>query len=280
MLAKAKELQVQMLAENRKKLTPTDENKTGGMGDAPYIPEAESHRQTYAALSSEKAETSGKKSYPNSRGILHSRSDPQGKEEAYLAEVLGASFNDLATAEALEAKFQDAFTHYQEAARWAPQIPGLQRNLGLAAYFAGQPAEAIRLLSNTMVQAPGDSHARAVLGLAYFSFGNFAKTVQTITPIAEQALQDPELGLAWATSLNQTGNKQEANRALEHLQASGNLLGAIEQFERNAQAQPSNLSYHLGLVEAYRKAGRVTDADQQQDICKSLKSAQKIPKNE
>jgi tetratricopeptide (TPR) repeat protein len=188
-----------------------------------------------------------------------------------LAEVLGASFNDLATAEALESKYGDALSHYREAAQWDPQIPGLQRNLGLAAYFAGQPAEAIRLLSKTMVQAPGDSHARAVLGLAYFSSGNFAKTVLTITPIAEQALQDPELGLAWATSLAQTGNKKAAIRALERLEASGKLLKAIEQFERTAQMQPSNLSYHLGLEEAYRKAGRAADANQQRAICESLK---------
>lgn len=277
-LAKAKELQVQMLAENRNKLTVTKEEEREGMGaDAPYIPEADSDRHPYGPLSSAKPSTAAEKSYTKPRTAAHPRSDPQGKEEAYLAEVLGASFNDLATAEALESNYVDALGHYREAAQWDPKIPGLQRNLGLAAYFAGQPAEAIRLLSKTMVQAPSDSHARAVLGLAHFSFGNFARTVQTITPIAEQALQDPELGLSWATSLNQTGNKRAAMQALEQLQRSGKLLGAIEQFERTAQAQPSNLSYHLGLEEAYRKAGRVADADQQHAICESLISGHAGP---
>lgn len=273
LLAKAKELQVQILTENRKKFTGTKEEEREGMrADAPYIPEADSNRQPYGSLSSTKAATATEKSYAKPPGAAHPRSDPRRKEEAYLAEVLGASFNDLATAEALESKYGDALNHYREAALWDPQIPGLQRNLGLAAYFAGQPAEAIRLLSKTMMQAPGDSHARAVLGLAYFSFGNFAKTVLTITPVAEQALQDPELGLAWATSLTQVGNKKAAIRALESLEASGKLLEAIEQFERTAQMQPSNLSYHLGLEAAYRKAGRVADADQQSVICESLKS--------
>jgi tetratricopeptide (TPR) repeat protein len=274
LLAKAKELQVQMLTENRKKFTGTKEEEREGMGaDAPYIPETDSNRQPYVSLSSMKAVTATEKSYAKPRGAAHPRSDPQGKEEAYLAAVLGASFNDLATAEALGEKYQEAFDHYKEAARWAPQIPGLQRNLGLAAYYASQPAEAIRLLSKTVMQAPGDSHARAVLGLAYFSSGNFAKTVLTITPIAEQALQDPELGLAWSTSLAQVGSKEAAIRALERLEASGKLLKAIEQFERAAQMQPSNLSYHLGLEAAYRNAGRVADADQQRAICDSLKGA-------
>jgi len=272
-LAKAKALQVQMLAENRKKLTPTKEQEGEGMGaDAPYIPEADANRLPHGPLSSPKPAAATEKSYAKPRGAAHPGSDTQGREEAYLAEVLGASFNDLATSEALESKYGDALSHYREAAQWDPQIPGLQRNLGLAAYFAGQPAEAIRLLSKTMVQAPGDSHARAVLGLAHFSSGNFAKTVQTITPIAEQALQDPELGLAWATALAQTGDNRASSHALERLETSGKLLKAIDQFERAAQAQPSNLSYHLGLEDAYRKAGRAVDADHQHAICESLKA--------
>jgi Flp pilus assembly protein TadD len=241
--------------------------------DAPYIPEADSNRQPYGSLSSAKAATATEKSYTKSQGAAHPGSDPQGREEEYLKEVLGASFNDLATAEALEAKYQDAFRHYREATQWAPKIPGLQRNLGLAAYFSGDPAEAIRLLSKAVAQAPADSHARAILGLAWFSSGDFAKTVLTITPIAEQALQDPELGLAWSTSLAQTGNKKAADRALEHLKTAGKLPEAIEQFERTAQAQPSNLSYHLGLEEVYRKVGRTADAGRQHAICESLKAA-------
>ncbi|HET7106234.1 MAG TPA: tetratricopeptide repeat protein [Candidatus Acidoferrum sp.] len=273
LLGKAKQLQVQMLAENRKNLAATNDDATRGMGDdAPYIPEAESDGQPHISLSSASVATATEKSYSKSRGTTHSRSDSQGKEEAYLSSVLGASYNDLATAEALEGKYQDAFTHYRDAGRWAPQIPGLQRNLGLAAYFAGQPSEAIRLLSKAVAPTPDDSHARAVLGLAYFSSGNFSKTVQTILPIAKQALQDPELALAWATSQAQTGNKAASTQALESLQASGKLPEAIDRFEHSVRTQPSSLAYHLGLEAAYRKAGRAAEADQQQSICESLKA--------
>lgn len=273
LLGKAKELQVQMLTEDQRKFSAKKEQEREGMGnDAPYIPESESNGQPHISLSSAKPVTATEKPYTKPPGGAHPPSDPQGKEESYLAEILGASFNDLATAEALQAKYQDAFGHYHEAARWNPQIPGLQRNLGLAAYFAGQPAEAIRLLSKTISQAPGDSHARAVLGLAYFSRGDFAKSVLAIRPIAEQALQDPELGLTWATALAQIGDNNASSRALERLETSGKLLEAIGQFERTAQTQPSNLSYHLGLEEAYRKSGRGADADHQHAICESLKA--------
>ena len=155
LLAKAKELQVQMLTENRKKLAVAKEEERVGMGgDAPYIPEADSNRHPFISLSSAKAATETEQSYTKPRGAAHPGSDPQGKEEAYLKEVLGASFNDLATAEALEAKYQDAFRHYQEATRWDPKIPGLQRNLGLAAYFAGESAEAIRCFRKRSPKPP------------------------------------------------------------------------------------------------------------------------------
>src|SRR5260370_28761591 len=86
-------------------------------------------------------------------------SDPEGRTERHLGEVLGASFNDLATAEALQEKYQEALNHYHEAARWDLAIPGLRRNLGLAAFFAGQPAEAIHLLSRVVAHRPADAHA-------------------------------------------------------------------------------------------------------------------------
>src|SRR3984893_7587924 len=66
--------------------------------------------------------------------------------------------------------------------------------------------------------APGDSHARAVLGLVYFAKEDFAKAAQTISPIADRALQDPQLGFAWAKSLAETRNRRAAARALESLE--------------------------------------------------------------
>jgi len=217
LLGKAKELQVQMLAENRKKFPTTQEGRSGMGGDAPYIPEAEPKSSRYGELASLKGETAEQSLPSKLRGAAHARTDLQGKEEAYLGEVLGASFNDLATAEALEQKYQQAFDHYREAARWSPKIPGLQRNLGLAAYFASKPDEAVRLLSKVVTEAPGDAQARAVLGLAYFASGKFAQAVKTLRPLGDRTTQDPELGFAWAKSLAETGNKEEAKRALQNI---------------------------------------------------------------
>jgi tetratricopeptide (TPR) repeat protein len=221
LLNKARELQAQSLAERQKSLTTEngrqDERETMG-GATPYLPETDSDHRPY--LSPPSALGSITKEGPSSstRAAGSSSSDPDGKIARHLGAVLGSSFNDLATAEALQQKYDLAAKHYREAAKWDAQIPGLQRNQGLAAYFVGDHAEAIRLLAKVVREAPDDAYARAVLGLAYFATQKFAMAMQTISPIAERAAQDPQLGLAWATSLAKTGNKIGAVRALERLE--------------------------------------------------------------
>jgi len=84
-------------------------------------------------------------------------------QEEYLRSILGGAFNDLATAEAMLEQYAAALGHYQEAEGWDPKVPNLMRNLGFAAYRAGNQQEAIRALRKALALAPGDDAARAVL---------------------------------------------------------------------------------------------------------------------
>jgi tetratricopeptide (TPR) repeat protein len=84
-------------------------------------------------------------------------------QEEYLRSVLGGAFNDLGTIEAMQEQYAAALGHYQEAEKWDPKVPNLMRNLGFAAYRAGNQAEAIRALRKALALAPGDDAARAVL---------------------------------------------------------------------------------------------------------------------
>ncbi len=223
LLNKARELQAQNLVEARKSLDAIDgkNEEQGGGSAAPFVPESDSGRQLYFSPLSKKDSLPKEDSLSKTSAAVRSPSGIKGKTERHLGEVLGASFNDLATAEALQEKYQEAFNHYHEAARWDLAIPGLRRNLGLAAFFAGQPAEASHLLSKVVAQSPADAHARAVLGLAYFATKDYAKAARTIAPIADRAGQDPQLGVAWAKSLAETGNRRGAIRALQDLDRPG-----------------------------------------------------------
>jgi tetratricopeptide (TPR) repeat protein len=223
LLQKAREMQVEDLTQRQQKVASIKTKEGTGVSGAvePEIPETDNQKALFVRPGQS---PEGRDTFLEGHHLAGSPKDPAGKTEIQLRTVLGSSFNDLATAEALQEKYDLALKHYREAANWDARIPGLQRNLGLAAFFAGQPSEAIRLLSKEVVQTPGDSHARAVLGMAYCATQNFTRAAQTIAPIANQALQDPQLGFAWAKSLAKTGDKRRAARALQGLEkANANL---------------------------------------------------------
>jgi len=226
-LQKAQELQLLVMAESQNKpgtMKAKDEDGMSGAA-APHIPETDD-RNDFSALS-EQGLIGGEDSSLALRSGAKSPQGPAGETEKRLHTILGSAFNDLATAEALQEKYDLAAKHYREAAKWDSAIPGLQRNLGLAAYFVGEHAQAIRLLAKVIRATPGDAHARAVLGLAYFATGDYANAAQTISPIADQARQDPQLGFAWAKSLSQIGNRRGAAHALETLGRSDANLSSV-----------------------------------------------------
>jgi xylan 1,4-beta-xylosidase len=224
LLQTARELQLEDLREKQANVAGMKTKEGAGVSGAvvPYIPETEN--QISVSLRFAKAPSEGSDSRPLRHPASRALQDPAGKAEKQLRAILGSSFNDLATAEALQEKYDLAAKHYREAARWDSETPGLERNLGLAAFFVGEHAEAIRLLTKTIAATPSDAHARAVLGLAYFATENYAKAAQTISLIADEALQDPQLGFAWAKSLARTGNKKGAARALESLERADSSL--------------------------------------------------------
>jgi len=220
-LQKAQELELQVMAESQSKRGLMKAKDSAGMSGtaAPDIPET-GDRNGFPAPS-EHGLIGGEEPPLTLRFAATSLQDPVGETEKRLHSILGSALNDLATAEALQEKYDLALKHYREAASWDSRIPGLQRNLGLALFFAGQTGEAIRLLRKVITETPDDGHARAALGLAYYATKDFAKAAQTIAPIADHAVQDPQLGVAWAESLAKTGSKKAAVRALQSLDRPG-----------------------------------------------------------
>jgi tetratricopeptide (TPR) repeat protein len=230
MFQKARELEKEEQLEGQRRMAKMNEKEAAARekGAEPYLPEGEG-KDSIAAVSGGKASganESGKDSLLVPRG--NPPDNPGARAEAYLRTVLGSSLNDLATAEALQEKYQQAVAHYREAESWSKDIPGQQRNLGLALFYAGSSAEAVPLLARAVSEEPGDEHARAALGLAYFDMKEFAKCAQTISAISGRAMESPQLGLAWAASLTETGNKNEARTVVERLDSAEVKFGAPE----------------------------------------------------
>jgi tetratricopeptide (TPR) repeat protein len=141
-------------------------------------------------------------------------------EETQLRSILGTSFNDLATSEAIRRDYPSALAHYQEAERWNPAIPGLLRNLGVAAFRVQNYQECVRALGEVLAGNSSDAVARAMLGSAYFGLDSYRDAARTIAPLGERAMHDTTLGYTWAASLSRLGELTQATQILEEYEKS------------------------------------------------------------
>jgi tetratricopeptide (TPR) repeat protein len=135
-------------------------------------------------------------------------------QETRLRSVLGLSFNDLATSEAVRKEYSVALGHYQEAEHWDPAIPGLAKNLGLSAFRINNYPEAIRGFAVAIDEKPTDAPVRAMLGLAYFAAEQYSDATRTFSPLGLQGMQDSTVGYAWAASLAHSGDLKKATEVL------------------------------------------------------------------
>ncbi|HLZ13425.1 MAG TPA: tetratricopeptide repeat protein [Candidatus Acidoferrum sp.] len=213
-------------------------------------------------------------------GLTTAQREALNAAEGRLRQILGLSFNDLATAEAVSGQYLAALGHYQDAERWDAAIAGLQRNIGLSAFRAGNMSETVRGLSAALAQDASDAPARAVLGSAYFSLEDYANAAKTIAPLRDRAMRDPIVGYAWAASLARLGDLKQASKILGEVEKLplppetramvGKLWVDVEDYERavnafetawNADPKLPRVHYSEGL--AYLRWQHVPEAIEQ-----------------
>lgn len=186
-------------------------------------------------------------------------------EENQLRLILGTSFNDLATSEAIRHDYPSALAHYQEAERWDPAVPGLLRNLGVAAFRVQDYQECVRALSQVLAGSSSDAATRAMLGSAYFGLDNYRDAAKTIAPLGERAMRDAALGYAWAYSLSRLGDLKQATEILQEYEKSdlsseaillvGQLWTDMADYSRAMQSFHRALERDPSLVKARYFAG-------------------------
>jgi tetratricopeptide (TPR) repeat protein len=187
-------------------------------------------------------------------------------QENRLRSILGLSFNDLATSEAVSGQFLAALGHYQEAERWDAKIPGLSKNLGLSAYRADNFPEAIRGFSTALKENSSDAPVRALLGMAYFGSDKFSDAVTIFTPLGVQGMRDSTVGYAWAASLAHTSELKKAGEVLgeyengkltpEVLLLVGQLWIEIGDYARSVAALHRALEADASLPKAHYFSGQ------------------------
>jgi tetratricopeptide (TPR) repeat protein len=200
---------------------------------------------------------------------------------ASLAEILANSYNNLGVIQARSEHYAPAADDFRKASRWKPDLPGLDRNWGLASFRAQRFDEAVGPLASALSRHPDDLKARGELGVSYFMTDQFAKSVEVFRPMLARLPDDPGELYALAVSLVRTGDSVTASRVFRHmLEQNPNvaeihvLLGqayadhseytpAASEFSRALELDPKVEGAHFGSGIILLHEGKVDGAEEQ-----------------
>lgn len=161
------------------------------------------------------------------------------------------AYNNLGVIMASEKKFDDAFAYFKEARTWQPTLPTLDRNLGMAAFYANNFRDAIEPLYRQLQQKPDDVRVRAALGMSYFMTQKFARVLEMLKPLEVEVEGDPGLSYAYAVSLIKTGEYNDGVRRLKLLENSSENAADIHALLGQAYADQND---YPAAIEEYKKS--------------------------
>lgn len=190
---------------------------------------------------------------------------PQAAEgmRAYLDQLKPAiadAYNNLGVIKAGQKDFTAALEYFRRAGEWSPTLETLDRNWGMAAFYANQYQEAVAPLTRLLQKQPDDVRVRAALGLSLFTGQNFSGTIETLKPIQDQVDGDPGLAYAYAVSLVKVGNYDEGVRRLRLVEQDNPNSAELHTLLGSAYADQHE--YATAVVE-YRKSLAIDPAQQQ-----------------
>jgi tetratricopeptide (TPR) repeat protein len=197
---------------------------------------------------------------------------------ATLAEILGNAYNNLGVIQARREQYAQAADYFRQAAHWKPDLPGLDRNWGLASFRAQRFEEATGPLASQVAHEPDDAKAREALGMSYFMTDKFAKTLEVFQPLLADLPDDPGVLYALGVSLVRTGDSATAGRVFQRMIEKNPkvaeihvLLGqadadqnqytsAVAEFSRALGLDPKIEGAHFGLGIILLHEGKVDES--------------------
>ena len=179
-----------------------------------------------------------------------------------LRPAIADAYNNLGVILASQQQFTAALDEFRKASEWQPSLATVDRNYGMAAFYAKQYSDAVAPLSRHLQQHEDDFRTRAALGLCYFMTQKFPNVLETLKPAAQQVDSDPGLSYAYAVSLVKTGNYNEGVQRLKALDTS--QANSAEVHSLLGQAYADQNEYGTAMEE-YRKSLAI-DSNQPQTV--------------
>ncbi|HEX4484916.1 MAG TPA: tetratricopeptide repeat protein [Terriglobales bacterium] len=195
-----------------------------------------------------------------------------------LKPAVANAYNNLGVAAAALNNYSEAARDFERAAAWNPQLETVDRNWGMAEFYAKQYPAAIPPLERHLASHADDTRVRAALGLSYFTVENYANTLSTLLPIEGTALADPGLASAYGMSLIKAGQfdrgmnllKEVAKKNPDSAEIHGLLGGAyadqgiyapaLEEYHKSLALDPSQAHVHFLLGLALIRQGKPAEA--------------------
>ena len=202
------------------------------------------------------------------------------EEQVFLRSVIASAYNDFATAEARSGRFSEALAHFQGAEKWNPELPNLQRNIGIAAMKLQDYSAAIPALQQHLKSHPEDKIVGAMLGVACFAQAKYRESAEALKGLGDAVFHDPKLTYTFGTALARGGDIEQARKVLDRLPADQLppemllLVGeayadardfdrAISLFHRATELQPTLVKAHYDAGMAYLRSDRPAQAQEE-----------------
>ncbi|MDX6303181.1 MAG: hypothetical protein QOI77_150 [Blastocatellia bacterium] len=141
--------------------------------------------------------------------------------EAYYSKIVATAHNEIGLLRADRADFKAAAEQFALAAKWNPQLEGLNFNWGLAAFKAEKFKEATGPLEKELIAHPANIQAKQLLGLSYFMLENYSRTSQLLSDVIVAKPFNVGVYYTLALSLIKEGKKDKAEQVIQQMVANG-----------------------------------------------------------
>lgn len=159
--------------------------------------------------------------------------------EMQAAPVIASSYDNLGVNAAKAGDYDSASAYFEHAARWNPDLRGVDENWSRAAFAARHYDKAVEPLSRILTRIPANVDVRSMLGLSLCISGQYAKALEVLRPIEANLEANPQLTMAYAGSMAIAGDSSQGLARLKKLE----------------EADPAVALVHYLIGEAYATQG-------------------------